>query len=274
MMDRFLRRMGIICILAGIAAFSLPVTAQSAGSLMAMGDALVDQGKYEEAIGYYNQSVALDPKMAMAWCGKGIALNGLGRYAEANDAFDKAIAISPSYSKAWYQKGNALYGLGRYEEAIAAYDKALEIYPEYGYLAYYGKANALSGLGRYSEAIPLYDKALSLEPGHAGAWVKKGDAQAATGDYQGAIAAYDKALSIEPNSTLAKTAREAAAANLSGAAAVTTPSPGQTRTTVPITTTGQPTVSPPATTKKGIPLPLWLCGTGIIVAAFLAAKRK
>jgi len=272
MNGQFLQRIVILFILAAIVVCCVPVTAQSTGSLTITGDELVDQGKYAEAIVYYDQALALEPRNAVALCGKGVALNALGNYSEALTVLDQAIAISPSYAKAWYEKGNALNGLGRYDEAIVAYDKALEIYPAYGYLAYYGKANALAGLGRYEEAIPLYDKALSLEPRYAEPWVKKGDALAATGDYQGAVAAYDQALSIEPDYVAAKNARDAAAAQLSGTPAVTTPPAQPTRTTGPLTPTVQATQSA-TPTRRGVPLPLWICGAGIITAAYLARKR-
>jgi tetratricopeptide (TPR) repeat protein len=271
-MDSILLRIVIMCFLAAIAVCSVPVTAQSTGSLTITGDELVDQGKYAEAIPYYDQALALEPRNAVALCGKGVALNALGNYSEALTVLDQAIAISPGYAKAWYEKGNALNGLGRYDEAIIAYDKALEIYPAYGYLAYYGKANALAGLGKYSEAIPLYDKALSLEPRYAEPWAKKGDALVATGDYQGAVAAYDQALLIEPDYTAAKTARDAAAAQLTGTGTVIATPAQPARTTGPLTTTVQTTPSA-APTRTGIPLPWWLCGAGIVGAAYLARKR-
>jgi tetratricopeptide (TPR) repeat protein len=271
-MDPILRRIIIMSIFAAIAVGAVPVTAQSAGYLTITGDELVDQGKYAEAITYYDQALAIEPRNTVAMCGKGVALNALGNYSEALTVLDQAIVISPGYAKAWYEKGVALDGLGRYDEAIVAYDKALEIYPAYGYLAYYGKANALASLGRYGEAIPLYDKALSLEPRYAEPWAKKGDALAATGDYQGAIAAYDQALLIEPDYTSARAAREAALAQLPGTGTVTMTQAGPTPTTVPLTTAVQ-TTPPVTTTRKGVPLPLWISGAGIVIAVYLIRKR-
>lgn len=273
MNDQFLRRMVFICSLAMIALYCAPAMAESAGALTVTGDDLVDEGKYEEALGYYDQAIALEPRYAVAWTGKGVALNYLGRNAEASDALEEALAISPNYAKAWYQKGIARAGLGQYEDAIIAYDKALAIYPEYGYLAYYGKANALSGLGRYAEAIPLYEKALSLESRYAEPWARKGDALAATGDYQGAIAAYDKSLSIEPGYIPATNARAAAAANLSGATPGSAMSPKGTTTTAPAATT-VPTRAPETPmTRQGLPLPPLLTVAGIAAAVYLTLRR-
>lgn len=273
MNGQFLRRMALVCLVAMIALWCAPAMAESAGTLTATGDDLVDQGKYDEALGYYAQAIALEPRQAMAWAGRGVALNYLGRYVEAKVALEEAIAISPGYAKAWYQKGIALSGLGQYEDAIIAYDKALEIYPEYGYLAYYGEANALSGLGRYTEAIPLYEKALSLEPRYAEPWAKKGDALAATGDYKGAVTAYDKSLSIDPNYIPAMNARVAAAANLSGVTPGTTISPKATMTSAPTATALPTKAGDTPRTNQGIPLPPWLAVAGIAAAVCLSLRR-
>jgi Flp pilus assembly protein TadD len=53
------------------------VTAQSAASLAAKGDELFDEGKYQDAIAAYNESVTLDPNQARAWAGMGYAMNAI-----------------------------------------------------------------------------------------------------------------------------------------------------------------------------------------------------
>ncbi|MGK7929086.1 MAG: tetratricopeptide repeat protein [Spirulina sp.] len=63
------------------------------------------------------------------------------QYEEAIASYDKAVEINPNYDAAWYNRGVALYNLGRYEEAIASYDKAVEINPNYD-AAWYNRGNA------------------------------------------------------------------------------------------------------------------------------------
>jgi tetratricopeptide (TPR) repeat protein len=274
MKSRLLQRIALFSILTMIATFCAPAMAQSAGTLALTGDELVDEGKYEEALSYYEQAIALEPsKLPLAWAGKGVALNGLGRYEEALVAFDKAIALNPSYAKAYYQRGEALYGLKRYKDAITAYDTALAVNPQYGYYAYYGKAKSLAALGDYTAAIPLYEKALGLEPRYAEPWAMKGDALAATGDYQGAITAYEQSLSIEPNYILAIKGRDAAAANITRAAPGTMVSPMPTITTAPVTTAIQTQTTAPPTTAQGIPLSPWLGMIGIAAAVYLSMRK-
>ena len=54
------------------------------------GEALVDQGKYDEAITACNEAIRLDPNYAKAWSIKGLALEALGRTTEADAAFARA----------------------------------------------------------------------------------------------------------------------------------------------------------------------------------------
>ena len=73
-----------ICLFVAVIITCAPVVAQSSAEFTLKGDELVDQGKYQEAISAYDQAIALEPRNARAWCGKGVALNQLGNYTEAN----------------------------------------------------------------------------------------------------------------------------------------------------------------------------------------------
>jgi tetratricopeptide (TPR) repeat protein len=253
------------------------VNAQTAGVLSVEGDELFDEGKYEEALEKYDQALALEPNLAMAWVGKGMAHNALEDYSEALDAFEMAISINPGYAKAWYGKGVALYGLGRYEESIEAFDKALEIYPEYGYILYYGKANAYFAMNDYSSAIPLYEKALTLKPDYSPGWTRLGEALSASGDFQAAIDAFDKALALDPGDLRAQAGKTAAEAELGGGAAQTPV--GETATTVAtVSASVSDTETPlatevPATPTKKAPISPMLGIAGLIFAALCIGMR-
>jgi uncharacterized protein YjbI with pentapeptide repeats len=64
---------------------------------------------------------------------KGNALRNEGKYNEAIEYYDKALEINPNYADALNGKGNALRNKGKYNEAIEYYDKALEINPRHPY---------------------------------------------------------------------------------------------------------------------------------------------
>ena len=66
-------------------------------------------------------------KSADDWTNEADALLEQGRYDEALQAYDKAIELNPQYSEAWNNKGIALDKLGKIAEAQVCYDKAKEL---------------------------------------------------------------------------------------------------------------------------------------------------
>jgi len=59
------------------------------------GDKFVDDGKYEEALFYYEEALTLEPNEPDLLNKKGVALRSLGRYDEAIECFNKSLKISP-----------------------------------------------------------------------------------------------------------------------------------------------------------------------------------
>jgi len=59
-------------------------------ALYGKGESLYNQGKYNEAMKYYDKALELDPNYAGAWNGKGNILCCHGKYNEAMKCFDKS----------------------------------------------------------------------------------------------------------------------------------------------------------------------------------------
>ena len=144
------------------------------------GDALYNQGKYDEAIQAYDRAIEIDPEDAETWGNKGDALYNQGKYDEAILALDRVIELDPEYSMAWNNKGYAFVLQGKYEEAIQALDKAIELDPNNAN-AWDSKGEALRRQGKYEEAIQALNKAIELDPNNADAWDNKGNALKALG---------------------------------------------------------------------------------------------
>src|SRR5215469_1943952 len=79
----------------------------------------------------------------------GIALLNSGKYNQSLAYFDKALAINPKDFFALYNKGSALLNLGKYNQSLAYFDKALAINPK-DFFALYNKGSALLNLGKYN----------------------------------------------------------------------------------------------------------------------------
>ncbi|MCX6678027.1 MAG: tetratricopeptide repeat protein [Methanothrix sp.] len=93
------------------------------------GQVLFRQGRYEEALQVFDQSIQMNPKNAESWNCKGIALMLTCKCVEAIRCFDVAIALDPLFAAAWNNKAVALYAMGRNDEAISACDRAIELDP-------------------------------------------------------------------------------------------------------------------------------------------------
>jgi tetratricopeptide (TPR) repeat protein len=106
------------------------------------GDKLKGEGRYDEAIYFYDEAINLNPNTFQnwkVWNSKGEALSKQGKYAEAIQAYDKAIELVPDVSIVWTNKGYALKALGRTNESDIAYATARELGD---YSAWVPKTNA------------------------------------------------------------------------------------------------------------------------------------
>lgn len=71
--------------------------------LKSMGNEAYKQGRFEEALAFYDRAIALDSNKAAYHSNKGAALIGLGRLIEAVFQCKEAIQIEPSYHKAHHR---------------------------------------------------------------------------------------------------------------------------------------------------------------------------
>ncbi|MEQ8187231.1 MAG: tetratricopeptide repeat protein [Candidatus Eremiobacterota bacterium] len=166
-----------------------------------------NQGKYEEAIKYYDKALDIEPEHVKTWHNKGVLLKKLGKNTEAIECYDKVLEIDPEALNTWYNRGIILKELGQNEEAMKCYDKALESNPGYFY-AWNNKGSILYNQGKNEEAIECYDKAIINNPSYVHAWYNKGVALERQGKQEESLKCYDKALEIDPEYELARKARD------------------------------------------------------------------
>lgn len=63
--------------------------------LVKKGQLLMDDGKYDDALGCFEQALLLNQDDPDLWNNKGIALRSLGRYEESMYCFNKSLEIEP-----------------------------------------------------------------------------------------------------------------------------------------------------------------------------------
>ena len=63
--------------------------------LVKQGLSLMDDGKFDDALGFFEQALLLNQDDPDLWNYKGVALRSLGRYEESMECFNKSLEIEP-----------------------------------------------------------------------------------------------------------------------------------------------------------------------------------
>ena len=63
--------------------------------LVKKGQSCLEESKFEDALGFFEQALLLNQDDADLWNYKGVTLRSLGRYEEAMDCFNKSLSIDP-----------------------------------------------------------------------------------------------------------------------------------------------------------------------------------
>lgn len=111
------------------------------------------QGRLDEAVAYYKQTLALKPGDASTYNSLGIC-QALREDREAAAAsFHRAIEIKPDFAHAHSNLGNIYKELGRLPQAVACYQQAVLLKPDF--------AEALNNLGNLLRELKNLDAAAS-----------------------------------------------------------------------------------------------------------------
>jgi len=161
------------------------------------GAVLQDLGRHAEALGVYDQALALDPERAEVHNNRASALIELRRFEEAVAACNRAAAMRPTYAEALFNRGIALHELGRHEEALASFDRTLILVPSLAQ-AHQRRGAVLMAIKRYTAALEAFDRAIAARPDHVEALYNRGLALDALKRPDEALAAFDRVLAMDP----------------------------------------------------------------------------
>ena len=116
-----------------------------------LGNVLMDHERWDEAIRWYREALALNPSQPDVLTDLGACLVHSGRPAEGLAEFDRALAIDGNHRNARFNRGVALMNMGRPAEAAAIWEDLLRRFPDDAQLqlrARIDEARAAAGQGR------------------------------------------------------------------------------------------------------------------------------
>ncbi len=196
-------RWGLVCaavLLAAAAVVHWPITgkaAPSAAGYTNLGNALAKQGRIDQAVEAYQQSLQLDPTFGPAYYNLGNLFVPQGKFAEAMRHYQQAVRILPDFAEAHNNLGNVLAKQGELEDAIQHFRLALELSPRLSEV-HFNLADALTRQGQLDEAIEHFQEALKIKPDFVKAHDHLGSVLAAQGHLDMAIDHFRQALRIQP----------------------------------------------------------------------------
>jgi len=95
-----------------------------------LGYLLMEHDQHAEAVRWYGEALALDPRLDDVRVDMGACLVRLRRHEEALAAFDATLKNDPQHKKARFNKGVALMASGKRKEAVAVWDALLRQHPD------------------------------------------------------------------------------------------------------------------------------------------------
>lgn len=166
--------------------------------LATLGAALLNAGRFDEALRVFDKAVQLEPNDAELWRRMADALIQARRTSEALLCFRRVLELDPRNADAAYKVGHILHGMGQFAESLVHLDLSASLQPDHA-PTLGTRALVLNDLGRAEEAIADCRRAAELNPKSADALNNLGALLRARGRLEEALSAYDRSLRINPN---------------------------------------------------------------------------
>jgi arylsulfatase A-like enzyme/Flp pilus assembly protein TadD len=132
-------------------------------TLNALGIALSDSGRGNEALATFSRIQELDPGNGLAYQNAGIALLKLDRASEARESLQRALAIHERNPRAWNALGVAWMRLSDPQKALEAWDKAVAYNPKQ-YDALYNQGLVAVRIGDKTRARRALERFVDTAP--------------------------------------------------------------------------------------------------------------
>ena len=150
---------------------ALNVTSDNYLAHASLGYVAWSEGKSDEAISHYQQSMSIRADYPDVWNYLGVVLADQKKFTEAAAKFAEAVRLKSNYADARNNLGAMLMRQGNVGGAITQFSEAVRLEPD-DRVAHYNLAVALQNQARIPEAIHEFEEDLRVNPGHQDARLK------------------------------------------------------------------------------------------------------
>ena len=186
-----------------------------------------NQGKYTEALEYYEKSIEIKkktlpanhPSLAASYNNIGLVYYNMGEYSKALEYYEKSLEIRkktlptshPHLATCYNNIGNVYGSMGEYSKTLEYYEKSLEIrkktlsayHPSLA-ISYDNIGSVYDQMGEYSKALEYHEKSLEIgkktlpanHPSLAISYNNIGSVYDKMGEYSKALEYHEKSLEI------------------------------------------------------------------------------
>jgi len=165
--------------------------------LLASADELFRQGKFSQAVAYYDIVLEKVPHNFRALHNKGLALFALNKFDKSIECYNRALEVQPHALHVKLKKAISLNSKRDFEGAKDLLDSVLTV-DRTNKEALNARALAEFHLGLDSEGMQDLRRAIEVDPTYVMAWNNLGCFYLGLGELDAAVACFDRALTIDP----------------------------------------------------------------------------
>ncbi len=168
---------------------------------------LLNEGKYEEAIEKFTETITEDPENPIFYYYRGAAFEKTGDLDKAMEDYQKSFELKPDFILPTANIGKIYAKKREHEKAIEFYKKAVEL-GDQDATNYYNYGVCLMNLGKNEQAKVVLEKLISLDENYSDAYYQLGIIYIGLGDSAKAKEFLQEFIDLDPENQNASIAKE------------------------------------------------------------------
>ncbi|UCC39885.1 MAG: tetratricopeptide repeat protein [Candidatus Aminicenantes bacterium] len=168
---------------------------------------LLNEGKYEESIEKFTESIADDPENPIFYYYRGAAFEKTGDLDKAMEDYQKSVELKPDFILPTANIGKIYAKKKQFEMAIEFYKKAVEL-GDQDATNYYNYGICFMNLGKNEQAKEVLEKLISLDENYSDAYYQLGIIYIGLGNSALAKEFLQKFIELDPENKNASIAKE------------------------------------------------------------------